>query len=267
MKRGYECTRLLITVMTYPHPSRRYRELVCTAGITQSGEWVRLYPVDYRYLPSRRKFRKFQWVDVGLSTHGHRNDPRRESRRPDLDTLRIIGAPLSAKDKWRERRQVVDRLPHHTLSELKSLYETQRVSLGIVRPKRVLDVAIRKARSEWKPEWRSLYTQIQLFEPHKPLRKLPFTFHYVFECDDSERTHRALITDWELGVLFLKESDRLGSDKAAADSVKQKYLATLCGPRRDTRFFMGTRLPYNAWMVVGVFWPPKRQQEPHHLFT
>jgi hypothetical protein len=27
--------RVLITVMTYPHPSRGYQELVCTAGITE----------------------------------------------------------------------------------------------------------------------------------------------------------------------------------------------------------------------------------------
>ncbi len=41
--------KVLITVMTYPHPSRGYQELVCTAGVTESGEWIRLYPVDYRY--------------------------------------------------------------------------------------------------------------------------------------------------------------------------------------------------------------------------
>ena len=45
-------TNVLITVMTYPHPSQRHQELVCTAGITEAGEWVRLYPIDYRYRPS-----------------------------------------------------------------------------------------------------------------------------------------------------------------------------------------------------------------------
>jgi hypothetical protein len=37
-------TKVLITVMTYPHPSRGYQELVCTAGITENDDWVRLYP-------------------------------------------------------------------------------------------------------------------------------------------------------------------------------------------------------------------------------
>ena len=36
-----ERTKGLVTVMTYPHPSRVHNELVCTAGITESGEWAR----------------------------------------------------------------------------------------------------------------------------------------------------------------------------------------------------------------------------------
>jgi hypothetical protein len=40
-------TKVLILVMTYPHPSKKYTEIICTAGITEDMEWVRLYPIDY----------------------------------------------------------------------------------------------------------------------------------------------------------------------------------------------------------------------------
>ena len=53
-------TSVLITVMTYPHPSAQYKEIVCTAGVTEAGEWVRLYPIDYRYRPEAQKFHKYQ---------------------------------------------------------------------------------------------------------------------------------------------------------------------------------------------------------------
>jgi len=43
MSEEYEYTKVLISVMTYPHPSESYQELVCTAGITDASEWVRLY--------------------------------------------------------------------------------------------------------------------------------------------------------------------------------------------------------------------------------
>lgn len=68
-----------------------------------------------------------------------------------------------------------------------------------------------------------------------------------------------MIEDWELGVLFLKEAAFKG-EVEAAESVRTKYLDTLCASDRDTRFFMGTVFPYNTWVVIGVFWPPRAHQ-------
>ncbi|HRS72631.1 MAG TPA: hypothetical protein P5175_12375 [Anaerohalosphaeraceae bacterium] len=254
----YIPTKVLITVMTYPHPSTKYLELVCVAGITADLQWVRLYPIDYRYRPAHQQFHKYQWIEVGLANRGHGNDKRKESREPQLDSIRIVGERLSSKNNWAERRLIIDKMPHYTVNQLSALYETERVSLGIVKPKRVIDLEISDADSEWKPEWTAMFTQMRLFgPPQKPLRKLPYKFQYVFECEDSTKPHRAMIEDWELGVLFLKESARLGSDKAAAESVRKKYLDEMCREDKDTRFFMGTTFPYNVWLVIGVFWPGK----------
>ena len=256
-----DLTKVLITVMTYPHPSRGYQELVCTAGLTESLEWVRLYPIDYRYRPSGQQFRKYQWIELRLDSHSKHRDTRKESRQPHLDSIRILGEPISTRNKWVERRELIDRIPHFTVNQLKTLYKSEKVSLGIVRPKRIIDLEIRKVVGEWKAEWQDLFNQKTLFgPPQKPLRKIPYSFHYVFECEDSEKPHTAMCEDWELGVLFLNESARLGSDEAAALSVKKKFLDELCGPDKDTRFFMGTFFPYNTWLVLGVFWPPKIKQ-------
>ena len=65
--------------------------------------------------------------------------------------------------------------------------------------------------------------------------------------------------DWELGVLFLKERDRKG-EEAAVESIRQKFLDEICADTRDTRFFVGTRHPFNQWLVLGTFWPPKEFQ-------
>ncbi len=259
MSQVLERTRVLITVMTYPHPSKRHTEIVCTAGVTEQGEWVRLYPIDYRYRPAFQQFHKYQWIDIDLEPHGAGNDTRKESRRPDLNSIRIVGDRLSTDNHWAARRAVIDPLPHRTIKELESIYDAQRVSLGIVRPQRVLDIEVRTTDPEWKPEWQAVFQQGNLFEgTPKTLRKLPYSFHYVFECADDTKPHTAMIEDWELGVLFLKEADRLGSDAAAAKSVRNKYLEQMCNPDKDVRFFVGTRIPYNTWLVLGVFWPPRR---------
>jgi hypothetical protein len=262
-----QTARVLITVMTYPHPSRNYREVVCTAGITEALEWVRLYPINYRYRPSEQKFRKYQWVELDLLPYGHRNDPRKESRRPLLESIRLVGEALPSHEGWHVRRLVVDQMPHRTLGELEALYESDRTSLGIVRPTEILDLEVTPApEPDWKPQWKALWAQIPLFgEQPKPLRKLPYEFRYVFRCEDEHQPRKAMAIDWELGALFLKESARLGSDSAAADSVKRKYLDDMCGSDHDTRFFVGTALPYNTWLVLGVFWPPKERAHQRAL--
>ena len=171
-------TKVLITVLTYPHPSRGYQELVCTAGITETFDWIRLYPVDYRYRPMKQKFKKYQWIEVELMSQERGNDNRKESRRPKLDSIHVIGDPLTTKQNWSERREIIDRLPHSTLNELKSQHNSDRTSLGIVRPKRVIDLEIRTANEpEWKPEWRLLFQQRTLFGPaQKPLRSFLIRF-------------------------------------------------------------------------------------------
>lgn len=98
-----------------------------------------------------------------------------------------------------------------------------------------------------------------MFGEQKPLEKLPYYFHYLFECEDSQETHKAMIEDWELGVLLLKERDRKG-EEAAVESIRHKFLNEIYADSKDTRFFMGTRHPFNQWLVIGTFWPPKQAQ-------
>ena len=255
-------TKVLITVMTYPHPSEAHQELVCTAGITETHEWVRLYPIDYRYRPELQQFRKYQWIELGLADRGAGNDTRKESRRPDLQSMRILGESLPTTHNWRERRKIIDAMPHCTVLELKALYDSDKISLGIVRPTEILELKVEPVEREWKPEWQATLNQFNLFSgPPKYLEKIPYKFSYAFKCSDSgDKIHNAMIEDWELGVLYRKEVERLGDEQAAVANVKNKFFHELCGPTKDTRFFMGTVFPYNTWVVLGVFWPPKDLQ-------
>jgi hypothetical protein len=255
-------TKVLITVMTYPHPSESHQELICTAGITEDSQWVRLYPIDYRYRPKEQQFRKYQWIEIGLADRGAKNDGRKESRKPDLNSIKVLGEPLSTAYDWRARREIIDAMPHHTRIELQALYESEKVSLGIVRPTEVIDLKVEPIERNWKPEWEKTLKQFNLFgDQPKPLEKLPYKFSYVFRCADTGgKPHNAMIEDWELGVLYRKEVERLGDEDAAIASVKRKFLDEICHSSRDVRFFMGTVFPYNTWVVIGVFWPAKSVQ-------
>ncbi len=259
--------RVLITVMTYPHPKESHDEVVCTAGVTEAGEWVRLFPIDYRYRPKQQQFHKYQWIELDVLPRGYKTDGRKESREPKLDSIQLKGEPLPTANKWQARREIIDRLPHHTVQQLIQLHQKEQVSLGVVRPKRVIDLEITPTERDWKPKYQQIFNQLRLFgKPPRPLRKIPFEFRYVFECEDDDKPRRALITDWELGVLYLGEEARLGAEEAAAESVKNKFLGEICRQDKDTRFFMGTVFPHNTWIVVGTFWPPQITEHQGMLF-
>jgi len=258
-------TKVLILVMTYPHPSVTHTELVCTAGITESNEWVRLYPIDYRYRPVEQQFKKYQWIEVDLEPRGKGNDNRAESRRPNLDSIRIIGDCLPSANNWIQRRAIIDRLPVFTRNQLERQFDEDKaagrppVSLGIVRPTKVHDVIIEPTPGEWKPEWKAMLSQGNLFgEEMKEIRKLPFAWRYVFECSDSDgKPHKAMTEDWEIGVLYWKELARLGSPDKAAESVRQKCLA-MVADSRDPRFFMGTVFHTTHGSCSASSGPPKK---------
>jgi hypothetical protein len=97
--------RILITVKTYPTLSRKYGETVCTAGLREDGSWVRIYPVPFRRLGEREKYRKFDWLECVLIES--RSDPRPETRHPaDMKQLQPVGH-MDTAENWRERRRLL----------------------------------------------------------------------------------------------------------------------------------------------------------------
>ena len=77
--------KVLITVTTYPLPSRSYDELVCTEGILETGEWIRIYPVPLKFLKGLREKGKietfkYNWIELNLKKRS--DDFRPESHSP-----------------------------------------------------------------------------------------------------------------------------------------------------------------------------------------
>lgn len=59
--------RVLIIVRTYPVPAQKGVEVSCTAGVTDDGKWIRLFPLPYRLLEDASKFAKYQWITVNVT--------------------------------------------------------------------------------------------------------------------------------------------------------------------------------------------------------
>ena len=70
-----------------------------------------------------------------------------------------------------------------------------------------------------------------------------------------------MVEDWEVGALYWRTVDKGAEPAEAAKVVKQKFLDEICSSERDTHFFVGTVLEFGTWVIVGTFWPKKKEQE------
>jgi len=257
-----ERLKVLVTVKTYPIPSAKYDELSCTAGVAEDGEFIRLYPINYRDLPWDQQFKKYQWIEVMAEKHEGR-DFRKESWRPDSASVTLCGEPIPTGrgGDWSERGKNVLKNVAASMEELRDRQESDYTSLGIFRPREVVDLTIAPDDPNWKQSFLDELRQTRLWDTRtkskEPPRKVPWRFQYRFRCDDTRcKGHRMTNEDWEVGALYWNLVDRGATPDEAAAKVKQKFLDEICAPERETYFYVGTVLSYpKSWLVIGTFWP------------
>jgi len=259
-----ETKRALIVVRTYPTPAQQGIEVSCTAAITVSGEWLRLFPVPYRFLDPDKRFRKYQWVDVTVSKA---SDHRIESYKIENNGIAIVTEPLPTDHGWRARREIIEPLVKPSLCWLQRERDRcQFPTLGIFKPKQIRRLVMER---EPQPEWSEAELQIlrrrTLFNetpsPKTELVKVPFKFSYDFDCDDAEcRGHRLMCSDWEMGESWRKWQGEYRDKWETA--FREKYEAHMIQDC-DTHFYVGTvhKNP-RSWIIVGLFYPPKPAATP-----
>ena len=69
--------QIRVLVKAFPQHSRKYEETVCCAGITQSGQLIRLFPIVYRMLPQEQRFDRFDLIEAIITQAS--SDTRPES--------------------------------------------------------------------------------------------------------------------------------------------------------------------------------------------
>lgn len=268
--------RVLITVKTYPTLSKKYDELVCTAGILDDGTWARIYPLPFRKLEYEDRYKKYQWIELPLIKNSE--DPRPESYRvADISKVKKVGEPIGTKDGWAERKRIIfDKNEIYTdLSELIAKANRNELSLALFKPTKILDFVAKQTEREWSPDklllletkarQLSLFqTQAEVQKEFQVIPKLPYKFSYRFkDCNGRESTQ--MIEDWEIGSLYWNCLEREeGNENAAIDLVRKKYLEEFSA--KDLCLFLGTTRQYHGWasnpfVIIGVFYPPIQKQQ------
>lgn len=272
--------KILITVKTYPQLSSKYTETVCTAGINEKGEWVRLYPIPFRKLDHEQRYEKYRWIEADVEKN--LTDFRPESYRPlDYEEIRLLDFITTKKDPyWLARRKWVEKTKVYTsLSELLAdCRDPKNVSLATFKPTKILDFSHEDDDREWPQEKVfQIENQLSLFDtpaenPFKVVEKIPYKFRFKFQDADGTVSNLS-IEDWEIFELFRNcRRNHRGDEQKALIDVRKKYYDDLARTT-DLHLFLGTTLQWqrrkasNPFMIIGTFYPkPKPKEEQLNFF-
>ena len=267
-------TKVLIIVKTYPAISSKYEELVCTAGLLENGNWIRIYPIQFRKKSYDQQYRKYDWIELDLVKN--ESDFRPESYRPFSHESEIkIVSHIGTTDNWAKRKEIILKNIYYNLSDLIAEAKNKNIctSLALFKPAKILNFVVEGVEREWdKTKLAKLEAeriQGNLFkqpeDPFEVVKKLPFKFSFLFE-DNKGKQSKLMIEDWEIGQLywncFYKHQ---GDEKKATDDVKKKYFDDFA-MTKDLFFILGTSQVYhfnshNPFMIIGTFHPKIEVQQ------
>ncbi|WP_293266750.1 hypothetical protein [Neptunomonas sp.] len=239
---------ICILVKAYPQPSHKYGQTVCCAGITNEGEFVRLYPIPYMSLNSNQKFERFDWIEAEV-WQDRNTDWRPESYKVFPDSIKVISKAAS-----KEHHKLWLSYVSPSFQDLKDEnHSTQKTSLGIVRP----DPASLKFRKEnysnssddEKESINLIREQQLLFSKGDDYKIPPPETVFKYRFTSAKTKHDMTIHDWEVQAAYHKFKQLYRSE--AFDKLSQKYQLEI--PSSNLHFIMGTQLSRpHQFMIIGL---------------
>jgi len=242
---------MLVLAKAAPVTSTKYRYLVCVAGITETGEWRRIFPIPWDIFVGSGdiKFKKKQWIEYELRENKS-PDGRPESRKIRPETI----TPLHEESFKNIKKMLDERLT--TMEELQSK-KRHECTLGVIKPK-IIDMV-----------WTDRVEQVEKAENIKKQKTLdgkrvftlePFDkkFQYIFKCSPTcPNKHQIMCEDWEIEELYRKLKKDYDID-TACKKVRDKFTKEIYYEGL-TYFIMGTHRQYNTWLIVSVIYPKKNK--------
>ena len=275
--------KVLMVVKTYPTPSRNYGETVCTAGIDiDTGEWVRIYPYPFRTAKDYSRFKKYETFEFNLVKSDARDKRPESFRLIETTSAQKISEAIPTKGNWEERLRYLLPTSFPSVQALQDqIYDANADNFG--RSLGLIQVRADSAEVTFEPddrEWddkqaknlnkakhdleNNLFLTPEQVETFKTLEKLPYKTRVSFD-DMTGQRHSLLVTDWEIGILFLKERKRLGEQKAL-ENVKYKIEQQIFAVTNDVFLIIGSvfgHLKTDTVVVIGFVYPKKiTKQEP-----
>jgi hypothetical protein len=254
---------VLVVVKTYPNPSSKHREIVCTAGVDiATGELIRLFPIPYRSLNERERFHKWQYVRLEVRKSP---DPRPESYEVRLGSIEPGEFISTEGNGWARRWSYIEPLIASSVDALDLERLTRGVSLGIVKPGSDVTMSIVPDRhpefnARQKRKLLGDFGHDTLFGDFRQqrylLEKMPWKFRYHFSKGPSGAKFTAYFEDWEVGEAYRKWRRELYQDPAVLKQQIIKRFLEIPKATGNLYLFLGTHSRrQHQWLAIGIVMP------------
>lgn len=260
--------KILIVAKTYPTKSKKYKELVCTAGVDEEGNQYRIYPIPTKTLKEYEGFKKYTWIDAEIEKD--KSDSRPESFKINTSSVKLLST-INTDKNWQYRKDILLKSKvYNSLKEIISLAnKTNELSLCLFKPNKFLHIYFEAKEKEDFTEKEIIEyknANASLFEHNSSceiefniMPQLPYSIKMVFE-DINGKKSKMNILDWEISQLFWTLQNKKKNDTEMKQGIKDKLNWML--EDRDLYLCLGTMKQMHGWTdnpftIIGLFYPPK----------
>ncbi len=263
-----ERKQIRILVKAYPERSKTHGSSICTAGLVNDKEWIRIYPVDLNYyLEHKDVFKKWNVIEADVEPKKEKIE-RKESHKVSEKSIGLVDKSLSKANltdrDWDARNRIVLSKLRRSVRELDEEKDLIHTSIGLIKPAKYkfhLKDEIENIKIEKEDT-----VQTRLFGP--PIMapdKIEKKFAYKFYCEDLECScnvkgngHDMICEDYELLESFRIWQKKYNDLKVLEAKLIDRY-DTYMKQQRELYFILGTTHLYGTWVIIGLYYPPKKK--------
>jgi hypothetical protein len=241
---------LLVNCKTYPAVSTKYTETVCTGGVLANGEFVRLYPVPYRFLDANEQYGR--WDVIRVRAYRDTKDTRSESWHLEPGAkIEVIDKMTTDKQKWEWMRK--------TIYETAAAMSEKGLTNGCVEIE-PLELYYKKDPKEWTTGQLNVIQQGDLFASKEQMQSLaeqiPWQFRLRYRERKSGREDDGKVLAWSYYQGFLRDRCDAVSDESALELVAEKVRRSIFNPEKTVFAILGTHSRFGHWMISSLYHIP-----------
>jgi hypothetical protein len=236
-------TEAIVVIKAAPQIGQRHGETVCCAAIDLHGNWLRLYPVSFRFLADGQKFGR--WDRIRFKWRLPTDDTRKESRRVDQDSLEIVG-----ELKKSERQRFLSSL----IVEGLDVERKAGRSLALLRANIIEFKVEKKSEKEvFKEQQRfeNFHSQQDLFNSKAIIPYKPCAYKFKYRYKTADGLREGTCQDWETEATFNNWRKHFGSEELALNRMQELFGKEY--PAKGMLLAMGTHSQYpDVWLINGI---------------